>query len=67
MINTVRKAVDVPLIVGGGITSSKMAMDAFEAGADMIVIGNGIEKDFKLLIEVSERVEEYNNALLLKK
>ena len=67
MINTVRKSVDIPLIVGGGITSAKMAMDAFEAGADMVVIGNGIERDFKLLIEVSERVVEYNNALLLKK
>jgi putative glycerol-1-phosphate prenyltransferase len=67
MINTVRKSVDIPLIVGGGITSAKMAMDAFEAGADMVVIGNGIERDFKLLIEVSERVVEYNNSLLLKK
>ncbi len=64
MINTVRKSIDIPLIVGGGITSAKMGMEALEAGADMIVIGNGIEKDFKLLIEVSERVEDYNNTLV---
>lgn len=63
MISMVRKSIDIPLIVGGGITSARMGMEALEAGADMIVIGNGIEKDFRLLIEVSERVAEYNSFL----
>ena len=36
MINTVRKAIQVPLIVGGGINTPAKAQAALEAGADMI-------------------------------
>ena len=63
MIASVRKSVDVPLIVGGGIRSAEEAAEAMEAGADVIVIGNGIEKNLNLLAEVSERVHNYNKAL----
>jgi putative glycerol-1-phosphate prenyltransferase len=63
MIASVRKSVDVPLIVGGGIRSVEEASEAMEAGADVIVIGNGIEKNLNLLAEVSERVHHYNKAL----
>lgn len=59
----VRKAVDCPLIVGGGIDTAGKAIDAFSAGADVVVIGNGIEKQPSLLIEVSERIKEYNQSL----
>jgi putative glycerol-1-phosphate prenyltransferase len=64
MITAVRKAVNVPIIVGGGITTPQAAEDALQAGADMIVIGNGIEKDPNLLVEVSGRINAYNKALL---
>jgi phosphoglycerol geranylgeranyltransferase len=60
MIATVRKSVTVPLIVGGGINTALKAETALEAGADMIVIGNAIEKDPNLLIEISERVYDWN-------
>lgn len=63
MINTVRKAVDTPLIVGGGINSSQKAMTALEAGADMIVIGNALEKRPELLIEISEKVYDWNQSV----
>lgn len=63
MISSVRKAVKAPLIVGGGIDTSRKALNAFEAGADMIVIGNALEKDPNLLIEISERVYDWNQAL----
>jgi phosphoglycerol geranylgeranyltransferase len=62
MIAAVRKSVAVPLIVGGGINSSRKAIDALEAGADMIVIGNALEKDPDLLTEVSEKLYEWNKA-----
>ena len=62
MIAAVRKSITVPLIVGGGINSSRKAIDALEAGADMIVIGNALEKDPDLLTEVSEKVYEWNKA-----
>jgi putative glycerol-1-phosphate prenyltransferase len=63
-IAAVRRSVEVPIIVGGGITTPQAAEDALRAGADVIVIGNGIEKDPNLLVEVSERISAYNKALL---
>jgi phosphoglycerol geranylgeranyltransferase len=63
MIATVRKAVNVPLIVGGGINTSQKAFNALESGADMIVIGNALEKNPKLLIEISDRVYGWNQSL----
>jgi phosphoglycerol geranylgeranyltransferase len=61
MISTVRKSIQVPLIVGGGINTSQKAFLALEAGADMIVIGNALEKDPELLNEIAEKVYEWNN------
>src|SRR6267142_357743 len=43
MISAVRKSVDVPLIIGGGINTPEKAIQALEAGADLIVIGNALE------------------------
>jgi phosphoglycerol geranylgeranyltransferase len=60
MITAVRKAVNVPLIVGGGINTSQKAISALESGADVIVIGNALEKDPDLLTEVSEKIYEWN-------
>jgi putative glycerol-1-phosphate prenyltransferase len=60
MISTVRKAVNVPLIVGGGINTSRKAIAALEAGADLIVIGNALEKDPNLLTEISDKVYDWN-------
>jgi putative glycerol-1-phosphate prenyltransferase len=62
MINTVRKSISTPLVVGGGINTSQKALAAFEAGADVIVIGNALEKDPDLLTEISERVYDWNRA-----
>ncbi len=63
MIAAVRKSVDLPLIVGGGINSSQKAFAALEAGADMIVIGNALEKDPDLLTEISEKVYDWNQSV----
>ena len=60
----VRKAVNCPLIVGGGIDSAGKAIDALSAGADVVVIGNAIEKHSSLLIEVSDRIKEFNKTEL---
>lgn len=62
MIGSVRKSISIPLIVGGGINSARKAISALEAGADMIVIGNALEKDPDLLTEVSEKVYAWNKA-----
>lgn len=60
MIGAVRKSVSIPLIVGGGINTSRKAITALEAGADMIVIGNALEKDPELLMQISDQVYEWN-------
>ena len=44
MITAVRKSIDLPLIVGGGIRSPEQAQTAVSAGADFIVVGNALEK-----------------------
>ena len=43
VIHAVREAVDLPLIVGGGIREPRQMSDAFVAGADIVVIGNHFE------------------------
>ena len=45
MISNVAKRILIPLIVGGGIRSKKAIDDAFNAGADMVVIGTAFEND----------------------
>jgi phosphoglycerol geranylgeranyltransferase len=60
MIASVKKAVTVPLIVGGGINTAQKAVNALQAGADLIVVGNALEKNPELLNEISEKVYEWN-------
>ena len=45
MIREVSKRISIPLIVGGGIRSKKGIDEAFQAGADMVVIGTAFEND----------------------
>lgn len=45
MISSVSKRISIPLIVGGGIRSNKQIDEAFENGADMVVIGTAFEND----------------------
>lgn len=44
MIEKVARHIEVPLIVGGGITEAEKAYLNCKAGADVIVVGNAIEK-----------------------
>lgn len=63
MIAAVRAAVDTPIIVGGGIDSSEKALLALQAGADVVVVGNGIEQNQNLLPEVAAAVKMFNLQL----
>jgi geranylgeranylglyceryl phosphate synthase family protein len=56
MIATVRQSVDCPIIVGGGIDSVQKAKQALQAGADVIVVGNAIEQDEQVLVEIARAV-----------
>lgn len=44
MIRMVRKYVDIPVIVGGGIRSASTAAEKIDSGADIIVTGNLLHK-----------------------
>jgi heptaprenylglyceryl phosphate synthase len=44
IISAVRKTVDIPIIVGGGIISPEVAAAKVAAGATFIVTGNVLEK-----------------------
>ncbi len=51
IINAVRENVSIPLAVGGGLRSRQEISDAFHAGANLIILGNGCEKNPGLLAE----------------
>lgn len=53
IIKAVKSKVKAPLIVGGGLNSLEKIKMAYQAGADLVVIGNGAEKSPTLLSEVS--------------
>lgn len=59
LIAKVKKSVGVPIVVGGGIKTGKQALTAWNAGADIVVIGNAVEKDKTLIEELSEAVAEW--------
>lgn len=59
MIRKVHAAVSIPLIVGGGISTAEKASSACRAGADLIVVGNAIEKDKALLKEIAAAVHSF--------
>jgi putative glycerol-1-phosphate prenyltransferase len=45
MITLVAQNISIPLIVGGGIRSKQAIEKAYNAGADIVVIGTAFEND----------------------
>jgi len=58
MIASVRSAVDVPIIVGGGIRTPEDAQRKVRAGADVIVVGNAFEDDPALVVAMAQAVHD---------
>ncbi|HMR93316.1 MAG TPA: geranylgeranylglyceryl/heptaprenylglyceryl phosphate synthase [Chitinophagaceae bacterium] len=56
MIKAVAGQIEAPLIIGGGITDPEKAYLNCKVGADVIVVGNAIEKDASLIREMSNAV-----------
>ncbi len=52
MISRVKKAIRIPLIVGGGVRDKTAARKAVAAGADVLVTGTIAERDPKMLAEI---------------
>lgn len=60
LIRSVRENVSVPIIVGGGLRSAEHINDAYEAGADLLVMGNGYEDNPGLLKEACSVRNRWN-------
>jgi putative glycerol-1-phosphate prenyltransferase len=56
MIEKVSSHIEAPLIVGGGIRTPEKAYANCRSGADIIVVGNAIEKDASLIKEMSDAI-----------
>jgi putative glycerol-1-phosphate prenyltransferase len=56
MIAKVAGVINVPLIIGGGICNPEKAYRNCKAGADLIVVGNAIEKEAALIHEMSAAI-----------
>ena len=56
MIYKVKNTISIPLIVGGGIKTPEQAAESARAGADIIVVGNALEKSTELLKEFADAV-----------
>lgn len=56
MIKQVKKYIGIPLIIGGGIRTPLQAAKACQSGADVVVVGNAIEEDLKLVPEICEAI-----------
>ncbi|MCD6445874.1 geranylgeranylglyceryl/heptaprenylglyceryl phosphate synthase [Candidatus Bathyarchaeota archaeon] len=61
MIKAVKKHINIPLIVGGGIKTREQALAAASAGADIIVTGNVVENS-KARRKVSDIIEGIRSA-----
>lgn len=46
MIQLVSQNIEIPLLVGGGIRNQKGIQNAYNSGADLVVIGTAFENDF---------------------
>jgi len=62
MIRAVRAAVEAPLIVGGGLNTGDKIRAALAAGADLVVVGNHIERNPDFLAEAVAAVRSAGTA-----
>ncbi len=56
IVGAVRKSVDIPIIVGGGIKTGKQAKKLVRAGANAIVTGTAVEEDM-------DNIKKFSKAL----
>ena len=63
MIYKVKNTISIPLIVGGGIRTPEKAAEMARAGADVIVVGNALEKGIEKLREFADAVHNSTDNL----
>ena len=61
MIRAVRDTVEGVLFAGGGIRSAAEATQAWQAGADIVVVGNGAFANANLLAEIAAAASQFTS------
>jgi putative glycerol-1-phosphate prenyltransferase len=59
LIKAVKKKIKSPLMVGGGLNSKEKIQTAFDSGADLVILGNGVGKNLQLLREAMTYLESF--------
>ena len=62
MVSKTKAAKNGPLIIGGGIRTSRAANEIYNAGADIIIVGNGAEENQNLINEIAEIKNKLNSS-----
>lgn len=62
MVSKTKAAKNGPLIIGGGIRTSQAAKEIYNAGADVIIVGNGAEENRNLITEIAEMKQKLNST-----
>ena len=60
MIREVKRNIDIPLIVGGGIRNEKNLKQVLRAGADIVVIGTALEENIYVLPNFYEIIKDFH-------
>lgn len=61
VIRKVKHSINIPLVIGGGLNTLEKVDNALSAGADIIVVGNALEKDTSFLKDVSQLIQTKNS------
>lgn len=61
MIQKTKASINGPLIIGGGIRTSESAKEIYKAGADIIIVGNGAEKNQSLIVDIAVMKTAFNS------
>jgi putative glycerol-1-phosphate prenyltransferase len=59
MIEYVKSGISIPLVVGGGIKTTTQMKEAFDAGADLVVVGNIFETKPSLISDFVSVAKSY--------
>lgn len=61
MVRAVRQNIKIPLIVGGGIRTPEDALETWDSGADLVVVGNAAETNPDVIFEIGEAKRVLNH------
>lgn len=61
-IQTIKRNISLPIIVGGGIRTEKALCEVLSAGADVVVVGTAFEEDYQMIDRFCEIVQQHRRC-----